>query len=203
MTETDDGTTRAELLSEVEGLRSRLQLLRAERTAMAGKKYALDALVEGFREQLEALQEAVAAGDPGRVEEVVRAMALLGEGRGSGGGGLESERLAQLEAMQRLEQQVVDLKEKVAGYRTERDALREQVGGLDRERAALAGRLEEAERARAELEAEGARGRVAELEAVLAEVGQRVERFERAARALHSGAGELRATVGRARGDEG
>lgn len=185
--------SRAELASEVKGLRSRLNVLRAERTAMAGKKYALDVVVESLRERIEALAEAFGEGDQARVRRLLDEAREIGAARASGVGalGLESERLAQLEAMQALEQRTGELQEEVVGLRTECEALRSQVGGIDREREELATRLEALEG-----------GRLKELEAAAQELARlraqalgQLDQLARAAGALGQQLGALRASL--------
>ncbi|MCA8925673.1 MAG: hypothetical protein KDD82_27945 [Planctomycetes bacterium] len=133
---------RAELISELNGLRSRIQILRAERTAMAGKKYALEVMLEGTQTKVLEMDELLrTSGDPpaaqlAQLAELVHQAKLVAEGRGSSKDGLEAERLAQLEAMNVLEGRLADLKERAAGYRSERDALRGQVGAVEREHRA-------------------------------------------------------------------
>ena len=100
---------RAELISELNGLRSRIQILRAERTAMAGKKYALEVMLEGTQTKVLEMDELLrTSGDPpaaqlAQLAELVHQAKLVAEGRGSSKDGLEAERLAQLEAMNVLE----------------------------------------------------------------------------------------------------
>lgn len=182
--------SRAELASEVQGLRSRLNVVRAERTAMAGKKYALDVVVESLRERIEALAEALAEGDLQRARRLLEEAREIGAARASGVGaiGLESERLAQLEAMQALELRAGELQEELVGLRTECQTLRSQVGGIDREREALAERLQALEG-----------GRMKELEASARELVElrqhtrgHLDELARAAGALGQQIGALR-----------
>lgn len=135
----DEGRAKAELISELNGLRSRVQILRAERTAMAGKKYALEVMLEGTQAKVEAMDELLRTSqEPAvtqleEIKELVHQARMVAEGRGSGGDGLEAERLAQLKALNTLETRYAELKERAAGYRTERDALRQQAGAVERE----------------------------------------------------------------------
>ncbi|MEZ6189127.1 MAG: hypothetical protein R3F62_29525 [Planctomycetota bacterium] len=154
---------------------------------MAGKKYALEVMLEGTQAKVQAMDELLKTSrDPAPVQleqlrELVHQALLVAEGRGSSGDGLEAERLAQLEAMNTLETKYAELKERAAGYRSERDALRTAAGKVERELNQKLANLAEA-RKLAVAERDAARARLDELEAQLAAAGtvdrERAERME-------------------------
>jgi chromosome segregation ATPase len=188
-------SSRAEMAGELKGLRSRLQILRAERTAIAGKRYALEVMLEGIREKLEALNEVAAGGDLADIQRALQDLNLAAEGRGSGGG-LEGERLAQLEEMQRLEAKLVELKEKSMGYRSERDGLREQMSTVGGRLDKAESRAEAAEARVAELEAAAAGSRLSDdLKDALARAREESAVLERASRGLQNRMEGLRASL--------
>jgi len=148
------GPSLTELKGEVKSLRSRNQILRTERTAMAGRKYALETVVESLREKLEHVAELCATLDaPGELgEELNRIRELVGDARRIATdksvfeADLEAERAAHLKKLQDLETKLSELSERAAGDRAERDALRERTGELDRDRARLQQQVAELER---------------------------------------------------------
>ncbi len=169
------------LLGELKSLRSRNQILRTERTAIAGRKYALEVVIESLREKLEAVarlcDEIDAPGEVGaalaQIREALGDARRLADSKAVLAADLEEERAKHLEERQAAEQRRYELEETVAGLRAERDALREQVGQLERERRdhlelveVLQGRLDERDQAVAAVEQQ-ADVRTQELEAEL------------------------------------
>lgn len=172
------------LLGELKSLRSRNQILRTERTAIAGRKYALEVVIESLREKLEAVarlcDEIDAPGEVGaalaQIREALGDARRLADSKAVLAADLEEERAKHLEERQAAEQRRYELEETVAGLRAERDALREQVGQLERERReqlelveALQGRLDERDQA-VQIVEQQAGARAQELEAELEEL---------------------------------
>ena len=148
-----DGTL-GQLKGEVRGLRSRNQILRAERTSIAGRKYALEVVVESLKEKLEALaalcDQINAPGELGEALAGIREM--VGEARAIATGkadaleaDLQSERAEQLKKYQAMETKVSELSEQNAGLRAERDALREEAGDAGRQLVTLRAQVTELE----------------------------------------------------------
>ncbi|MCA8925435.1 MAG: hypothetical protein KDD82_26735 [Planctomycetes bacterium] len=145
------GPPYAELLGEVKALRSRNQLLRAERTSMAGRKYALEVVIESLREKLENLTDLCAELDaPGELGDALNEIRqTLGDARRIAEsknvleGELEEERAARLHERQALEIRVSELQEESIGYRSERDSLRERLGVSDHKLREIRSQLRE------------------------------------------------------------
>jgi len=180
---TPDGPPYGELLGEVKALRSRNQLLRAERTSMAGRKYALEVVIESLREKLENLSdlcaELEAPGELGEALEEIRSTLgdarRIAESKNVLEGELEEERAARLKERQALEIRVSELQEESIGFRSERDTLRERLGVSDHQLRELRGQMRELQsmkdRAATSLEeAVEAEAKLAEVETELAAV---------------------------------
>ncbi|MEZ6189434.1 MAG: hypothetical protein R3F62_31090 [Planctomycetota bacterium] len=151
--QTFQGPPYAELLGEVKALRSRNQLLRAERTSMAGRKYALEVVIESLREKLENLTdlaaELEAPGELGEALEEIRQTLgdarRIAESKNVLEGELEEERAARLRERQALEIRVSELQEESIGFRSERDSLRERLGVSDHQLKEAKAKLREFE----------------------------------------------------------
>lgn len=174
----------SELLGEVQSLRSRNALLRAERTSIAGRKYALEVTLESLKERLGQLAELCEALDaPGELGEALRRLReMVGDARAVAEGKelideatLESERAERLRAQQALETKVSELSEQSIGYKAERDTLRERAGRLERERLELLERLAELEQARTD-----ARSSLEAASAQESSAAERVKELEQA-----------------------
>lgn len=148
--------TLSELEGEVHSLRSRNGLLRTERTAIAGRKYALEMVLEALKEKLGQVAELCAALDaPGelgqaliQLKEMVGDARRIAEGKNLLEAELESERADKLRAVQALETKVSELSEQSIGLKAERDSLRDRSGKLERERLELLARIAELEQDR-------------------------------------------------------
>jgi len=160
----DDGTaepdlneaadhTVASLLGEVKGLRSRVMILRTERTAMAGRKYALEVVLESLKEKLEAVDKLLegvdAPGELGQlltsIREAIGSARRVALGRDVLSDELEQSKAQHLEERRVLETKLGDANEKVAGLKGERDSLRERAAFLERERLGFQQRITELE----------------------------------------------------------
>jgi chromosome segregation ATPase len=192
----------AQLKGEVRSLRSRNQILRAERTSIAGRKYALEVVIENLKEKLERLallcDEINAPGELGEALAGIREM--VGEARAIAAGkadaleaDLESERTAQLQKYQAMETKVSELSEQNAGLKAERDAIREQATEIERALAHARGQVLELEDFKATA-----------LQAIDEAAGQgegqaaRVEELGRELQRLHADLAEAQALAGRA-----
>lgn len=161
------------LLGEVKSLRSRNQILRTERTSIAGRKYALEVVLETLKAKLEELGQLCETLDaPGElgaalasIREMVGDARRIALGRDLLEDELENEKAARLRERQELEQRTSDLEEQTAGLKAERDSLRERVSWLERERVKHQEKIVELEEtAQATEELTALRKRVAELE---------------------------------------
>lgn len=131
------------LVGEIKRLRSQVQIVRTERTAAAGRKYALEVVIESLREKVE---QAAALLDeiedpPEELAEVIKSLQLvLGDARRIADTkavlekDLEEERRRHLEERQAYEQRGFELEQAVQGLRSERDALRGTVAKVEGER---------------------------------------------------------------------
>ncbi len=165
------------LVGEVKRLRSHSQILRTERTSIAGRKYALEVVIESLREKIgqagDALDELEAAGPEADAETVaatIKGLRLILEDarriadtKAVLERDLAEERRRHLEERQEFEQKAYEAQETIVGLRHERDALRETVskGEADKvdwmERLAeVQERLEDEEIARGHIETEAA-----------------------------------------------
>lgn len=171
------------LLGELKGLRSRNQILRTERTSMAGRKYALEVVLETLKAKLEELgtlcETLDAPGELGAalvsIREMVGDARRIALGRDLLEDELQTERAGRVKERAELEARSSDLQEQVAGMRAERDSLRERVSWLERERVKLQEQIVELEDRLVEVEA--AASKVDELEAVRAEAQEMRARF--------------------------
>lgn len=151
-TESEDLTV-PELIGEVKRLRSQVQIVRTERTSVAGRKYALEVVIESLREKVEqagVLLEEIE--DPGELGELVRSLSLiLGDARRIAetkavlAQDLEEERRRHLEERQSFEQRSVEHEEAISGLRAERDSLRTTVARLEDERLGWMEKLADAQ----------------------------------------------------------
>jgi chromosome segregation ATPase len=194
----DDGTaepdlneaadhTVASLLGEVKGLRSRVMILRTERTAMAGRKYALEVVLESLKEKLEAVDKLLEGVDaPGElgllltsIREAIGSARRVALGRDVLSDELEQSKAQHLEERRVLETKLGDANEKVAGLKGERDSLRERATFLERERLGFQQRITELEGALAtEHAAHSAASQAAdELESIRKESSELRARF--------------------------
>lgn len=145
--------TVASLLGEVKGLRSRVMILRTERTAMAGRKYALEVVLESLKEKLEAVDKLLegvdAPGELGQllasIREAIGSARRVALGRDVLTDELEQSKAQHLEERRALETKLGDATEKVAGLKGERDSLRERAAFLERERLGFQQRITELE----------------------------------------------------------
>lgn len=145
--------TVASLLGEVKGLRSRVMILRTERTAMAGRKYALEVVLESLKEKLEAVDKLLegvdAPGELGQlltsIREAIGSARRVALGRDVLSDELEQSKAQHLEERRALETKLGDANEKVAGLKGERDSLRERATFLERERLGFQARITELE----------------------------------------------------------
>lgn len=171
------------LLGELKGLRSRNQILRTERTSMAGRKYALEVVLETLKTKLEELgtlcETLDAPGELGAalvsIREMVGDARRIALGRDLLEDELETERASRVKERAELEARASDLQEQVAGMRPERDSLRERVSWLERDRVKLQEQIVELEDRLVETEA--AASKVDELAAVRAEAQELRARF--------------------------
>lgn len=177
----DYGKTTGELVGELRSLRSRNQILRTERTSIAGRKYALEVVIETLREKLEAVGELCEALDaPGELGEALREIKLvLGDARRIADSkavleaDLEAERARHLEERQAWEQKAFETGQQLAGVTSERDALKARVARVERERHELQQALEEERKNQ-----EGAeRQALEQLEATAAQLAELEERL--------------------------
>src|ERR1700722_7472172 len=79
----DDAPLAADAAIEVRTLRAKNRILRAERTAIAGRKYVLETVVETLRQKLDELARAFATLEAGGdVSEAMKAVgSLVGDAR--------------------------------------------------------------------------------------------------------------------------
>jgi chromosome segregation ATPase len=133
------------LLGEVKSLRSRNQILRTERTSMAGRKYALEVVLETLKGKLEELGGMLEGVDApgqlgellGSIREAVGSARRVALGRDPHEGELEAERAQHLEERRALEQKASELSEQAAGLKAERRSLADRVTWLEKERIGL------------------------------------------------------------------
>jgi chromosome segregation ATPase len=180
--EPTDSETRTipELLGEVRSLVSRNQILRTERTSMAGRKYALEKVIETLREKLVAVADLCERLDaPGELGEALREIReMVGDARRIADdqsvleADLESERAKHLDDRQRADQKISELNEKIAGIRSERNTLRSQVTRVERERLALQAQLDEERKSVSEVEGQA----VEQLESYMEQMQELEER---------------------------
>jgi len=204
-TESDELSVPA-LVGEVKRLRSHNQILRTERTSIAGRKYALEVVIESLREKMdlagEALDELEAAGpdaDPEAVSATVKGLRLILEDarriadtKAVLERDLAEERRRHLEERQEFEQKAYEAQETIQGLRHERDALRGTVAQGEADKvewmeklAEVQERLEDEEIARGHIEAEAA---------------TQLETYAERAREAESREAEFRATADEAQG---
>jgi chromosome segregation ATPase len=197
-TESDELSVPA-LVGEVKRLRSHNQILRTERTSIAGRKYALEVVIESLREKmdqavdaLDELEEAGPDADAETVSATIQGMRLILEDarriadtKAVLERDLAEERRRHLEERQEFEQKAYEAQETIQGLRHERDALRETVTKGEASKiewmerlAEVQERLEDEEISRGQVEAEAA----TQLE-TYAEQAREAESREAAARA--------------------
>jgi chromosome segregation ATPase len=131
-----------ELVGEVKRLRSQFQIVRTERTAIAGRKYALDVVIESLREKVEQAEELISGiDDQGPFGDLIRSLQLiLGDARRIADTkavlekDLEEERRRHLDERQAFEQRSYALEETLTGLRSERNSLRTTVARLESDR---------------------------------------------------------------------
>ncbi|MGE0709158.1 MAG: hypothetical protein AB7N76_19575 [Planctomycetota bacterium] len=151
-TDSEDLTV-PELVGEVKRLRAHLQIARTERTSAAGRRYALEVVIESLREKVEqaaALLEGVE--DTGPLGDLIRSLQLvLGDARRIADTkavlekDLEEERRRHLEERQAFEQRRLTLEDSLFGLRSERDSLRSTVARLEEERLTWMEKLADAQ----------------------------------------------------------
>ena len=161
------------LVGEIKRLRSQGQILRTERTAIAGRKYALEVVIESLREKVEQADLALSElEDPALGGEELSALIAglrltLGDARRIADTkavleqDLEAERRRHLEERQAFEQRNFAFEQALVGLREERDSLRETVARVENDRldymerlAEVQERLEDEEIARGKVESE-------------------------------------------------
>lgn len=175
-TESDELSVPA-LVGEVKRLRSHNQILRTERTSIAGRKYALEVVIESLREKmdqagetLDELEEAGPDADAETVSATIQGLRLILEDarriadtKAVLERDLAEERRRHLEERQEFEQKAYEAQETIQGLRHERDALRETVAKGEASKvewmerlAEVQERLEDEEISRGQVEAEAA-----------------------------------------------
>jgi chromosome segregation ATPase len=141
----DDAPLSADPVTEIRTLRAKNRILRAERTAIAGRKYVLETVVESLRQKLEELARAFAAlQGGGDIAEAIRTVGALvrdaqriAEDKESLEGELDAERLDRLTERRTREAREFELEERAAGLAAERSVLSERVEVLEHKVAEL------------------------------------------------------------------
>jgi chromosome segregation ATPase len=135
----DDAPLSADPVTEVRTLRAKNRILRAERTAIAGRKYVLETVVESLRQKLEELARAFATLEGGGdIAEAIRTVGSLvndakriAEDKESLEGELDAERVDRLNERRSREAREFELEERSAGLAAERSVLAERVQTLE------------------------------------------------------------------------
>lgn len=172
----DDARTIPELLGELRSLTSRNMILRTERTSIAGRKYALEVVIETLREKLEAVAELCdrldAPGELGEalkeIKEIVGDARRIADSKAVLEADLEVERAKHLQERQDFEQKTFELNQEMTGVRSERDTLRGQVARLERERISLQQQIDDEKRSVGEVETQA----VEQLESYMEQIQQ-------------------------------
>ncbi len=135
----DDAPVSTDPVTEIRTLRAKNRILRAERTAIAGRKYVLETVVESLRQKLDELARAFATLEGGGdIAEAIRTVgSLVGDARRiaedkeSLEGELDAERVDRLNERRSREAREFELEERAAGLAAERSVLSERVQALE------------------------------------------------------------------------
>ncbi|HZV01593.1 MAG TPA: hypothetical protein VFF73_33090 [Planctomycetota bacterium] len=183
----DDAPISTDPVAEIRSLRAKNRILRAERTAIAGRKYVLETVVETLRQKLDELARAFATVQAGGdIAEAIKTVGSLvgdavkiAEDREALEDKLDAERKERLTERRSKEHQLFELEERAAGLAAERGVLAERVQVL------------EAKIAEAKASQEGAEDLRRQLATATAELGTAAAELERAANDAEARAREL------------
>jgi chromosome segregation ATPase len=135
----DEAPLAADAAVEVRTLRAKNRILRAERTAIAGRKYVLETVVETLRQKLDELARAFQAIEAGGdVSEAIKAIGTIvvdarriAEDKEALEGELDAERAERLQERRAREAAHFELEERAAALAAERSVLAERAQILE------------------------------------------------------------------------